>query len=183
MTNNKESTAVIDRLIEDHSEKAYVTAFRLTGNQADACDLVQETFLRIMKKAELYDAAFDLGGWLHRVLFRVYLNSRRANERRREVSLEPAYGDDGSAAEYKTDPNESPEKIMENNELRDRISEALGTLSPDMRACVVLVDIEGYNYEQAAEALGWPVGSVSGRLFRARHILRDILKQAEGEHI
>jgi len=176
-----ESTAAIDRLIETHSEKAYVTAYRLTGNQADACDLVQETFLRIIKKAELYDPAFDFGGWLHRILFRVYLNGRRSKERRREISLEPVTGNETDGTEHKSDPDESPEKIMENNELRDRISEALDTLAPDMRACVVLVDIEGCSYEQAAEALGWPVGSVSGRIFRARRILRNILRQTEGE--
>ena len=174
-----ESTAVIDKLIESCGEKAYATAYRLTGNQADACDLVQETFLRVIKKAELYDPAFDFGGWLHRVLFRVYLNGRRSEFRRREIPLEPLPGNETGGVEHKAAPDESPERIMENNELRDRISSALNALTPDMRACVVLVDVEGCNYEQAAEALGWPVGSVSGRLFRARRILRDILKESE----
>ncbi len=176
-----DSAAAINELIEVHSEKAYADAYRLTGNQADACDLVQETFLRVIKKAEQYDPAFDFGGWLHRVLFRVYLNGRRSTARRREVPLEPVYADDTAGAERHSDPAGSPDKIMENNELRARIVRALDALSPDMRACVVLVDIEGSDYEQAAETLGWPVGSVSGRLFRARRILRDILGQAEGE--
>ena len=169
-------SAAIDKLIEAHSEKAYAVAYRLTGNQADACDLVQETFLRVIRKAELYNPAFDFGGWLHRVLFRVYLNGRRSKARSREVSLEPAPGNCACGAERKSDPGESPDKIMENTELRDRISQALDALATDMRACVVLVDIEGCNYEQAAQTLGWPVGSVSGRLFRARRILRSILK-------
>lgn len=156
----------------------------MTGNQADAGDLVQETFLRVIKSAELYDPSFDFGGWLHRILFRVYLNGRRSKERRREVPLEPEAGpDEPGGREFSAAPGESPDKIMENNELRARIARALAALAPDLRACVVLVDIEGCDYEQAAETLGWPVGSVSGRLFRARKILRGVLGKPEEEGI
>lgn len=172
----------INALIETHSDKAYLAAYRLTGNQADACDLVQETFLRVMKKAELYDGSYDFGGWLHRVLFRVYLNGRRSEARRREQPLET--GEEGAAAssQLKAGPAESPELIAENNELRGRLAAAMGALSPELRACVVLVDVEGLDYERAAEILGWPVGSVSGRLFRARRELRGLLR-SEGERI
>ena len=168
----------IENLIEAHTEKAYAAAYHLTGNQADAGDLVQETFLRVIKRAELYDPAFDFGGWLHRILFRVYLNGRRSRERRREVPLEPGDGQgEAGAREFEAAPGEAPDKIMENKELKARIARALDALAPDLRACVVLVDIEGCGYEQAAETLGWPVGSVAGRLFRARKILRGVLGQ------
>jgi len=176
-----ELTATMDDLIENHSEKAYITAYRLTGNEADARDLVQETFLRILKKAESFDPAFDFGGWLYRILFRVYLNRRRSEIRRREVPLEPVSDDyPETTFEHKADPAEMPENIMEHNEMKNQISEALNTLSADMRACIVLVDVEGRNYEEAAEVLNWPVGSVAGRLFRARRLLR---KQLEGVKI
>jgi RNA polymerase sigma-70 factor (ECF subfamily) len=173
----------INTLIETHSDKAYLAAYRLTGNQADACDLVQETFLRIMKKAELYDGSYDFGAWLHRVLFRVYLNGRRSEARRRERPLESE--GEGSPPELalKADPAESPDRLAENNELRGRLAAALDALSPELRACVVLVDVEGLDYERASEILGWPVGSVSGRLFRARRALRELLKGSEGEPV
>jgi len=173
----------INALIEAFSEKAYVAAYRLTGNRADACDLVQETFLRVIKKAELYDSSSDFGGWLHRVLFRVYLNGRRGSARRREVPLEAREGESSPVSALAAGPGESPEKIVENNELRERLAAALGALPPDLRACVVLVDMEGRDYEQAAGILGWPVGTVSGRLFRARRILRGLLEPAVGERI
>lgn len=170
----------INSLIEAYSGKAYAAAYRLTGNQADACDLVQETFVRVIKKAELYDETFDFGGWLHRMLFRVYLNSRRAQSRRREVPLETLEGDGAPFRGPESGTGESPEKLSEAAELRDRLSSALNTLPPELRACVVLVDVEGHDYVQAAEILGWPVGSVSGRLFRARRVLRDMLQRGDG---
>lgn len=173
----------INTLIEAHSDKAYLAAYRLTGNQADACDLVQETLLRAMKKAELYDGSYDFGAWLHRMLFRVYLNGRRSEARRREQPLEPAEESAAAASMLMAGPADSPEQAVENNELRGRLAAALDALSPELRACVVLVDVEGLDYERASEILGWPVGSVSGRLFRARRALRELLRSSEGELI
>lgn len=170
----------INALIEAHSAKAYIAAFRLTGNRADACDLVQETFVRVIKKAELYDASHDFGAWLHRVLFRVYLNGRRAEARRKEVPLGTRHGDGHEGPEPEAGIESSPEKAAESSELRGRLAAAMDALPPELRACVVLVDIEGHDYERAAEILGWPVGSLSGRLFRARMALRRILDREEG---
>lgn len=173
----------INALIEAYSGKAYLSAYRLTGNQADACDLVQETFVRVIKKAELYDESFDFGGWLYRILFRVYLNGRRARERRHEVPLGTHEDETLSSSSFGSEPEGSPEKTAEAAELRARLSSALDGLPPDLRACVVLVDVEGRCYEEAGAILGWPVGSVSGRLFRARRMLRERLGHAEGGRI
>ncbi len=177
-------TENIENLIETHSGKTYASAYRLTGNEADACDLVQETFIRVMEKIDLYDPEYDFGGWLHRVLYRVYLNKNRSENRRREVPLEPVR-DNGeeSAFDHAAAPCELPENIMEKNERRSIIATALSSLPAEMRVCVTLVDIEGHNYEEAAKILDWPVGSVSGRLFRARRLLRDKLAQFEEVNI
>jgi RNA polymerase sigma-70 factor (ECF subfamily) len=167
----------IDIYIERYSETAYAAAFRLTGNQADAWDLVQEAFIRALEKAELYNPAFDFGNWLYRIIFRTYLNRRRAQGRRREVSLEPV-SDEGdlSSAGPTAPPAECPAAIAESNDTRGRIASALGELSEEHRACLVLVDVEGRSYDEAADILDWPVGSVSGRVFRARRLLRSILE-------
>lgn len=176
-----EIPSVIDKLIEEHSDRAYITAYRLTGNQADAWDLVQETFLRVMKKAELYSPECDSGGWLHRIMYRIYLNMRRSELRRREEPFESAAMDDGAErVEYSAGPSELPEKVSETNELRSRIEHALNGLPAELRACVTLVDIEGCNYEEAADILDWPLGSVAGRLFRARRLLRAELSGEKG---
>lgn len=164
----------IEQLIEAHADKAYRAAYRLAGNQADACDLVQEAFVRIIEKKDLFDQDLDFGAWMYRVMFRVYLNSRRSRERLREVPLET------EAGTVPADSSRSPEKAAENSELGYYIDAALASLQPELRACVVLVDMEGMDYDFAAETLGCPVGSVAGRLFRARRALREALGPMEG---
>jgi RNA polymerase sigma-70 factor (ECF subfamily) len=167
-------TTPIDALIEKHADQAYAAAFRLTGNAADAGDLVQESFLRAMEKSALYDPSFDFGGWLYRVLYRVFLNDRRGAVRRREDPLHPDFDHPHA--------DESPETALERSETRELVSAGLAGLSGDFRACLVLVDVEGRSYEEAAEILDWPVGSVAGRLFRARRLLRDRIASEGASH-
>jgi RNA polymerase sigma-70 factor (ECF subfamily) len=170
----------LDALIEKHADQAYAAAFRLTGNAADAWDLVQESFLRALEKSSLYDPRFDFGGWLYRVLYRVFLNGRRDRARLRERPLEAPSAPDAESR-WAAGPEESPEAALERAETAERVAAGLSALSPEFRACLVLVDVEGRGYEEAAEILNWPVGSVAGRLFRARRALRDRLKSSAGE--
>ncbi len=176
-------TEEMNELIEKHAEMAYVAAYRLTCNQADAADLVQEAFLRVINKAGLYNKDLDFGGWLRRVRFRVYLNRKRGESRRHEVSLETSKAETPGLMEQLPDPAASPESIAEKNELSADLEAALRGLPADMRACVILVDVERRGYEEAADILNWPVGSVAGRLFRARRLLRASLAGYEGETI
>lgn len=170
----------LETLVDSHCDRAYAAAYRLTGNAADAWDLVQETFLRVMRKIDLYDPAFDFGGWLYRVLYRVYLNRRRA--RTREVSLEIPLDEGSSSADaWPAGSDETPEAALAGRERREQLQDALDALPDELRACVVLVDIEGRSYAEAADVLDWPVGSVSGRLFRARRALRERLGRDGGQ--
>ncbi len=172
----------LDRLIALHADKAYSSALRLCGNAADACDLVQESFLRALKKADLYDPRRDFGAWLHRLIYRVYLNERRTRSRLREVPLDPVpREDDDPRPSTLPEAADCPEAELAKIDLKTQISRALSRLPPDLRACMNLVDVEGLPYEEAARTLGWPVGSVAGKLFRARRMMREMLREeAEG---
>ena len=171
-----QDTFDVNQLIETHSDKAFAAAYRLTGNDAEACDLLQETFVRVLEKIRLYDPAYDFGAWFHSILYRLFLNRRRDEARRKEVPLEtPSGAEDSGELDYPADYADTPDAIMEKNETNDRISELIRSLAPDMRACLILVDVEGYNYSDAAKVLNWPVGSVAGRLFRARRLIRTEL--------
>ena len=143
----------MNELIEKHAEIAYAAAYRLTCNQADAADLTQEAFLRVINKGGLFNKDLDFGGWLSRVIFRVYLNRKRGESRRREVPLEASETDAPSLMERLPDPTGSPESIAEKNELQADLQAALRGLSADMRACVILVDVERRGYEEAADIL------------------------------
>ena len=98
----------MNELIEKHVEMTYAAAYRLTCNQADAADLVQEAFLRVINKAGLYNKDMDFGGWLRRVIFRVYLNRKRGESRRREVPLDVSEAETPGLMERLSDPAGSP---------------------------------------------------------------------------
>lgn len=172
----------IEKSIKEYSGRAYLAAYRLTGNEADAWDLLQETFVRVLKKAGLYNPKLDFGAWLYRVMFRVFLNRRRSQKRRFASQQEPVSGETmQTTAQSKAGGAESPEAAAQREETQAKIFKALDALPADQRACLVLVDIEGHSYADVANILGWPVGSVAGRLFRARRLMRETLgEQQEG---
>src|SRR5262249_42501311 len=124
----------------------------------------QATFLVLVKKAGSLTRVRTLGGWLYRVAYRVALeaNERAARRRRREVG-----GVEMNAAEGR---HRGPD-----GEVGRVVHEELGRLPEKYRDPVVLCDLEGLTREQAAEQLRWPVGTVSGRLARARELLRGRL--------
>lgn len=167
----------IRALIEAHITKAYAVAYRLTSNESDACDLVQETFIRVIEKQHLYNTEHNFGKWLNQVLYRVYLNKRRGRDRRREVSLEPlSEKDEKPPFRFAAASCEMPDNIAESCELKSAILSALDSLPAEMRVCVNLVDIEGYSYEEAAEIMDCSAGTIACWLFRGRRLLRRELK-------
>jgi len=163
-------------MLEAYAEKAYASAYRLTGNDSDACDLVQESFIRAIEKQHLYDSRYDFNNWLNQILYRVYLNNRRSKDRRHEVRLETVAGQyEKPEVNYASPSCEMPDSIVEKQEVKRAIHAALIGLPAEMRVCVALIDLEGYSYEEAAKIMGCSVGSVSCWLFRARRILRGKL--------
>ena len=177
-------TPDLKKLLGEHAEKAYAFAYRLTGNESDAGELVQETFVRVFEKIHLYDPQYKFSAWLNKVLYRVYLNRLRKKTRRRETELQPTSGDGERIKEQHAAPSaETPENILEKQERKNEVLSGLDSLPVEMRACLVLVDIEGYSYEEAAEIMDCPVGSVSTWIFRGRRVLREKLRHLSEEHI
>jgi len=142
----------------------YNTALRLTGASADASDLVQETFLRAYRTFENFSLGTNCKAWLLTILYSVHINQRK-RARHAAISLPP----------------EELESLLDENaaggdqrlpELDERwgpeVDRALRDLAEPLRAAILLVDIEQLPYEEAAVALGWPVGTLRSRLFRAR---------------
>ena len=141
----------------------YNTALRLTGASADASDLVQETFLRAYRTFENFSLGTNCKAWLLTILYSIHINQRKRAEHTTialppeevEALLDEDAGDDQRLPEL--DERWGPE-----------VDRALGDLAEPLRAAILLVDIEQLPYEEAAAALGWPVGTLRSRLFRAR---------------
>jgi RNA polymerase sigma-70 factor (ECF subfamily) len=176
----KGDTAAFNQLVRAHQALVYRTAYRVLGDQAAAEDATQDAFISAFKHIGSYRGG-SFKGWLLRIVTNACYDQLRVKQRRPTSSLEALLVDpDDPAPGLDRAASESPQEAAERQELNSAIQKGLGTLAPDQRITLVLVDIEGFSYEQVAEATEANVGTVKSRLSRARANLRDFLvTQAE----
>lgn len=155
-----------EAVARSHGRFLYNVAYRLTGNDDDAYDLVQEALLRVRKGLETYQPG-SMEAWLSRIVTNVFLDEVR-RRRRRPVEALP----------------EDPERLLPSSpgadeatdRLPDDVQAALRRLPEDFRTAVVLCDVVGLSYEEIADALAVPVGTVRSRIHRGRRLLRAALQ-------
>ena len=141
--------------------RLWLFALRLTRDEADAKDLVQRCCLRALEKRGQWQPGTTLLSWLFKILHSIWINELRSAQRRREGNL----GSDGVVDDL-PDPNPSgdPERRL----LLRQIVEAVQALPEAQRVVMVLVEVEGFSYREAADLLEIPIGTVMSRLARAR---------------
>ncbi|OFL09086.1 RNA polymerase sigma factor SigE [Corynebacterium sp. HMSC074C05] len=158
-------------LVQAHADSVYGLAYRLTGNQQDAEDLTQETFMRVFRSLKSYrPGTFE--GWLHRITTNLFLDMVRHRQVIRMEALPENY--DRVPGTLKT-----PEQAVDDAMLDPDLEIALAELQPDYRAVVVLCDVVGLTYEEIANTLGLKMGTVRSRIHRARSSLRATLERLE----
>ncbi|MFI5363012.1 MAG: RNA polymerase sigma factor [Elusimicrobiota bacterium] len=168
-------------LIAQAGDKAYNFAYRLTGNEPDARDLVQEAFSRALEHAGAYDPNRPFDSWLLRILHNVFLDSMRRHSHSRTVSLDaPAPVEDSSWADLLPgeEPSAADELILK--ESLDLLQRALARLPMTYRSAIALCDIEGMSYEDIAKVMEIPVGTVRSRIHQGRVLLRKAYEGLEG---
>jgi RNA polymerase sigma-70 factor (ECF subfamily) len=156
-----------EEVARNHGRFLYNVAYRLTGNDDDARDLVQESLLRVRRGLETYQPG-SLEGWLARIVTNVFLDEVRRKRRRPEQAL-PDDPDRVLPAESGADD------VAVAAGLSDEIQRALASMPEEFRVPVVLRDVADQTYEDIATALGVPVGTVRSRLHRGRRMLRTVL--------
>lgn len=158
-----------------HKDVLYNFALRTTGNADDAHDLLQETFLKAFRFWDKYEKGTNIRAWLFRIMKNSYINRYRKESREPGMvdydDIENFYD---SIRDNSTDTNDLQKK-MYSNMLSDEVTEALQLLPEDFRTVVILCDIEGLTYEEIAEFLNCPIGTVRSRLHRGRKILEEKL--------
>src|SRR5262249_41584269 len=154
-------------LVQRHGPAVLGVCRRVLGNEADAEDVFQATFLILARKAGVVPWQESVRHWLRDVARRLALQARCPPQRRRTAGEVPE----------QCDPHGDPLAEVARRELRLVLDEELGQLPEKYRAPVVLCYLEGKTNEQAAGELGWPAGSMSRRLARARALLRDRLSR------
>lgn len=157
-----------ESIVEQHSDRVYRLALRLTGNRHDAEDLTQEVFVRVFRSLHTYSPG-TFEGWLHRITTNLFLDQARRKQRIRFDAL----SDERAARIASASP--APETAYSDQTFDDDVEAALAALPPDFRAAVVLCDIEGLSYEEIAEILGAKLGTVRSRIHRGRALLRTAL--------
>ncbi|MEO6957375.1 MAG: RNA polymerase sigma factor SigE [Antricoccus sp.] len=156
-----------DEIVREHSARVYRLAYRLSGNQQDAEDLTQDTFIRVFRSlASFQPGTFE--GWMHRITTNLFLDMVRRRARIRFDQL-------ADEADRLPATGEGPEQAFDSSHMDAEIQSALDGLPPDFRAAVVLCDIEGLSYEEIASTLGVKLGTVRSRIHRGRVQLRDAL--------
>lgn len=164
-----------------HLDALYRTALRLTHNRADAEDVVQETFLRGFRSFDRFNPGTNCRAWLFTILRNVFLNRIR-REGREVPESEPAWDSSRESATAPAAAGANPEEEFFQTVLHGDVDRALKALPLPFREAVVLVDLEGLSYREAAEVLGCPLGTVMSRLSRGRHLLRQALARFAREH-
>jgi RNA polymerase sigma-70 factor (ECF subfamily) len=158
-----------------HSDLLYNYALRMTNNAADAHDLLQETFLKAYRFWDKYEKGTNIRAWLFRILKNSFIN------RYRKESKEPEtvdYDDiQNIFTAVRSDAAESGDlqNALEKNLFDDDVAEAVASLPEEFRTVVILCDIEGLTYEEIAEFIDCPLGTVRSRLHRGRKLLRGKL--------
>jgi len=158
-----------DEIVREHADRVYRLAYRLAGNQHDAEDLTQETFIRVFRSLSSYTPG-TFEGWLHRITTNLFLDMAR---RRSRLRMEGLPEDTDRLA----GDGPSPEQVYSQTHLDPDLQEALDELAPEFRAAVVLCDVEGLSYEEIGATLGVKLGTVRSRIHRGRQALRASLER------
>jgi RNA polymerase sigma-70 factor (ECF subfamily) len=159
----------------DYIDQLYRVAYHLTKQRDGADDLVQETYLKAISNYAQFKSGTNLRAWLTRILYNVFVN--RYHRERKTVSFDqPAAEADIPWLDTMASSNPGPEAQFLQSELKDKLKDALDSLSEEFATPIVLVDVGGLSYAEVAEIISCPIGTVRSRLFRARAILAGKLR-------
>ena len=174
--NERQKMRIFDGEFLPHIDAMYNFAFRLTFDEDDAKDLVQETYLKAFRFINSFEEGTNAKAWLFRILKNSFINDyRKKSKEPAKVDyndVESYYNSEDAQVEMTTDLRVESLRDM----IGDEVSNALNSLAVDFRTVIILCDLEGFTYEEMAKILDIPIGTVRSRLHRARNLLKDKLR-------
>jgi RNA polymerase sigma-70 factor (ECF subfamily) len=154
-----------------HMDALYNFALKMTGDSDEADDLVQETYLKAFRFFDKFEKGTNCKAWLFRIMKNTYINKyRKETKEPDKIDYEEVENFYENVKPSSTD-SAHLEKDIYDNLLDDELSEAINSLPDDFKTVVILCDIEGFTYEEIADFIDVPVGTVRSRLHRARKML------------
>jgi RNA polymerase sigma-70 factor (ECF subfamily) len=165
-------------LVERHSRPLFRLAFRMTGNQHDAEDVVQESFLRAYRQLGKFDERASFGTWLYRIATNCSLDVMRSRKRRakQEAGPEAEHSEMEDPVLSLPSGDPTPERVAMSGEVRERVAEAMNELSTSERTAFVLRHFEGMRMEDISRVLECQPGAAKHSVFRAVQKLRRALE-------
>ncbi len=172
-------SAAFRKLVDDNSPKIYSVAMGLLGNEQEAEDVLQETFLSAFEAIDRFEGRSQLSTWLYRIAYNASLMRLRKRGRMTTFSLDQSAVDEDGGAErgsrHLVDWSALPDDQLLTTEARQEMKRAIGELPETLRSTFILRDLQGLSGAETAEVLGITVQAVKNRLHRARLELRDRL--------
>jgi RNA polymerase sigma-70 factor (ECF subfamily) len=167
------------KLVVKYQDLVYNAVYRMVNREDQAADIAQEAFVKGWRALSSFEGRAQFGTWIYRIAINACISDRRGLKRRKATSLNSAMGsgDDGEGGMDVADDAPEPVEQLVDNEKVKLVQEAIGELEHEFRTMIVLRDMEGRPYEEIAEVLEVPVGTVRSRLHRARQALKDKLKE------
>jgi RNA polymerase sigma-70 factor (ECF subfamily) len=168
----------IGELLGAYERRIYAVCFRMVRDEHDARDLAQDAMVKVLQGLDGYDGRSKLSTWIIRISMNSCLSHLRKQRLRRHGTIDRDWpqGASGPLEAGGAGGELSPARGVEQSEMQGILSRALGSLDPQMRAVLVLRDMQDLEYSQIAEVLNVPVGTVKSRLFRARVALRTAVE-------
>jgi RNA polymerase sigma factor (sigma-70 family) len=173
---DKDKNDIFDNEFMPHIDSMYNFGYRLTFDEDDAKDLVQDTYLKAYRFINSFEKGTNAKAWLFRILKNSFINEyRKKSKQPAKVDyqeVETYYNSESVDYSITSDLRVDAVKDM----IGDEISNALNSLAVDFRTVIILCDLEGFTYEEMAKILDIPIGTVRSRLHRARNLLKDKLR-------
>jgi RNA polymerase sigma-70 factor, ECF subfamily len=173
-SNERRDTATFEEEALPWLDDVYRFALSLTRDEADADDVVQDTYLRAFKSWHTYLPGSDCRRWLFTICRNVFLRSRE--RQRPTLDMEEAEREVlATGARFRDASHDSHAHMLSTVDLGPALQQALALVPEPFQTTILLVDVEDQSYEAAAELLGVPIGTIRSRLFRARRIMQELL--------
>ena len=173
-------TQAFEQLVAENERKVYALALKMVGNEEDALDMAQESFIKAFSGLKGFRGESRFSVWLYRLTYNICIDFIRKRKRTQTYAL--AYTDeDGETTELEiADESTDPVAIMETNQLRRVLAECVDALPPHHKEIIVMREITGLSYQDIARTLNISEGTVKSRLARARRKLAELLRRNPG---
>ncbi len=158
-------------LVQRYKDPMYNLAYRMLRDRQEAEDIAQETFLHVFRALNRFQTGERFSPWVYRIATNLCLDKLRRNKGM-SISLDAPMGPESDVYLQVADPGDGPDAALELSELRDDVQRAVDALPERYRTIVILRHLHDRSYEEIAEIVDLPLGTVKTRLFRAREILR-----------